>query len=50
MRINSIVVDWPEVFRLYALFGVLFVIALVALVIFLRRLRIFQAVKLRETE
>ncbi|MGC9348270.1 MAG: FtsX-like permease family protein [Anaerolineae bacterium] len=50
-RIPPYVVDiaWSEIFRIYALFGMLFVVALVALIIMLRRMRIFEALKLGET-
>jgi putative ABC transport system permease protein len=46
----SIIVAWPEIFRIYALFGGLFVVALIVLLAFLLRMKIFQAVKLGETE
>ncbi|MGC9522465.1 MAG: FtsX-like permease family protein [Anaerolineae bacterium] len=42
-------VAWSAIFRIYVLFGVLFVAALVALIVMLRRMRIFEAVKLGET-
>ena len=42
-------VAWSAIFQVYALFGVLFVITLVVLVWMLRRMRIFQAIKLGET-
>lgn len=42
-------IAWPAIFRIYALFGMLFVVALVVLVILLMRMKIFQAVKLGET-
>ncbi len=50
-RIPPYAVDiaWSAIFRIYALFGILFVVALVALVIMLRRMKIFQAIKLGET-
>ncbi len=50
-RIPPYVVDiaWAEIFRIYQLFAMLFVVALVALGIMLRRMRIFEAVKLGET-
>lgn len=50
-RIPPYVVDiaWSAIFRIYALFGVLFVVALAALIVMLRRMRIFEAVKLGET-
>jgi putative ABC transport system permease protein len=50
-RIPPYVVDiaWSAVFRVYALFGVLFVAALATLVAMLRRMKIFQAIKLGET-
>jgi putative ABC transport system permease protein len=40
---------WPAVFRIYALFSILFVVALGSLALLLRRMRIFQAVKLGDT-
>jgi putative ABC transport system permease protein len=45
-----IVFDWPKVNMIYALLALLFVVSLVALVAFLMRLRVFQAIKLGETE
>ena len=42
-------IAWPEVFRIYVLFGLLFVAALGALSALLMRIKIFQAVKLGET-
>lgn len=42
-------IAWPAVFRIYALFGLLLVIALVVLVALLLRMRIYQAIKLGET-
>jgi putative ABC transport system permease protein len=50
-RIPPYVVDvaWSAIFQIYALFAGLFVIALVALVMMLRRMKIFEAVKLGET-
>lgn len=41
-------VAWPAIIRVYLLFGVLFVVALVGLVILLRRMKIFQAIKMGE--
>jgi putative ABC transport system permease protein len=46
----SVIIAWPEIYRIYALFGALFVVALVVLLAFLLRMKIFQAVKLGETE
>lgn len=46
----AVVVAWPEVFRIYAIFGVLFVVALMALLLLLHRMRVFEAVKLGESE
>jgi putative ABC transport system permease protein len=43
-------IAWTAVFRIYALFGLLFVVALIALIVMLRRMRIFEAVKLGQTE
>jgi len=50
-RIPPYAVDiaWSAIFRIYALFGLLFVAALAALVVMLRRMKIFQAIKLGET-
>jgi putative ABC transport system permease protein len=42
-------VAWSSIFQVYALFGLLFVITLIILVFLLRRMRIFQAIKLGET-
>ncbi len=45
----AVVVAWPEIYRIYAIFVGLFVIALIALLLILRRMRIFEAVKLGES-
>ena len=42
-------VAWPAILRVYLLFGLLFIVALIALVILLRRMKIFQAIKMGET-
>ena len=42
-------ISWPDVFRFYILFGLLFAGALAILVVLLLRMRIFQAIKLGET-
>ncbi|MBE0695484.1 MAG: ABC transporter permease [Anaerolineaceae bacterium] len=42
-------VAWPAILRVYSLFGLLFVVALGALVVLLRRMKIFQAIKMGET-
>jgi len=42
-------ISWPAVFRIYLLFGILFVLALIVLVYMLQRMKIFQAIKLGET-
>jgi putative ABC transport system permease protein len=42
-------IAWPAIFRIYALFGVLFAVALTALAFLLLRMKIFQAIKLGET-
>jgi putative ABC transport system permease protein len=42
-------IAWPAIFRIYALFGLLFVAALGGLAVLLLRMKIFQAVKLGET-
>jgi putative ABC transport system permease protein len=50
-RVPPYLVDiaWPAVFQIYALFGLLFLVTLIILVILLRRMRIFEAIKLGET-
>lgn len=45
-----VITDWSAVYGVYILFGVLFLVAIAALVAFLSRIKIFQAVKLGETE
>jgi putative ABC transport system permease protein len=42
-------ISWPAIFRIYSLFGALFVLALIVLVVLLQRMKIFQAIKLGET-
>ncbi len=42
-------ISWQSILPVYALFGLLFILALVVLVLLLRRLKIFQAIKLGET-
>ncbi|MBN1937485.1 MAG: FtsX-like permease family protein [Anaerolineae bacterium] len=42
-------VAWTEIAYIYAVFGAMFVAAVIALFFFLRRLRIFEAIKLGET-
>jgi putative ABC transport system permease protein len=42
-------ISWPAILRVYFLFGFLFLAALTVLVIFLRRMKIFQAIKMGET-
>lgn len=42
-------INWSSIFQVYALFGLLFVITLGVLTILLRRMKIFQAIKLGET-
>ena len=44
-----VAIAWSEIFRIYALFGLLFVVALGGLAALLMRMKIFQAVKLGET-
>jgi putative ABC transport system permease protein len=45
-----ILVDWPRIYQIYALFGLMFAVVLVVLLLFVMQLRIFQAIKLGETE
>ena len=42
-------IAWPAVSQVYILFGLMFFFALVVLIILLRRMKIFQAIKLGET-
>jgi len=42
-------IAWPAVMRIYALFGILFCVALSVLAVLLLRMKIFQAIKLGET-
>jgi putative ABC transport system permease protein len=44
-----VAIDWMAIFRIYALFGLLFVAALAGLAALLMRIKIFQAIKLGET-
>jgi putative ABC transport system permease protein len=41
-------INWPSVFQIYILFGLLFVVAMVILTFLLMRMKIFQAIKLGE--
>ena len=50
MSLTTIIIAWPEIIRIYVLFGGLFIVALAVLLVFLLRMKIFQAVKLGETE
>ena len=45
----QVIVAWPAIFRIYGLFGFLFVAILAVLVVKLQRMKIFQAIKLGET-
>ena len=42
-------VAWPAIMRVYVLFGILFVVALGTLFVLLRRMKIFQAIKMGES-
>jgi putative ABC transport system permease protein len=42
-------ISWPAVFRIYVLFGLLFVASLGVLIALLMRMKIFRAIKLGET-
>jgi len=44
-----LVIDWPRVYLIYLLYAGLLAAAVAALAVFLRRLRVFQAIKLGET-
>jgi putative ABC transport system permease protein len=45
----QVIIAWPAIFQIYALFTALFVITLAVLVLLLWRMKIFQAIKLGET-
>jgi putative ABC transport system permease protein len=45
----TVEVAWPVILRIYALIGLLFVVALCVLIALLMRMKIFQAIKLGET-
>lgn len=45
-----VTLPWPAIYDIYALFAALFVIVLAMLVVFALRMKVFQAVKLGETE
>ena len=45
----NVIIAWPTIYQIYGLFGFLFGIALVLLIIMLQRMKIFQAIKLGET-
>jgi putative ABC transport system permease protein len=45
----QVIIAWSAIFRIYALFGFLFVMTLSVLVVKLQRMKIFQAIKLGET-
>jgi len=45
----TVEIAWPAIMRIYALFGLLFLVALSALAGLLLRMKIFQAIKLGET-
>lgn len=45
----EIVIAWQSIFQIYGLFVVLFISGLIVLVYMLRRMKIFQAIKLGET-
>ncbi len=44
-----VIVAWPAIFQIYLMFAVLFGITLAILLVSLRRMKIFQAIKLGET-
>jgi hypothetical protein len=43
-----VVIAWPAILQMYVLFGLLFLGGLASLAVGLRRMRIFEAVKLGE--
>ncbi len=45
----QVIIAWPDILVVYALFGGLFVVALLVLLILLLRMKVFQAVKLGES-
>jgi len=45
----KVLIAWDSVFQIYWMFGILFVLTLIVSILLLRRMRIFQAIKLGET-
>ena len=44
-----VLINWQAVFQIYIVFAVLFVVTLIVVVTLLRRMKVFQAIKLGET-
>jgi putative ABC transport system permease protein len=42
-------ISWPAILQIYSLFGIVFILGLIGLVILLQRMKISQAIKLGET-
>jgi putative ABC transport system permease protein len=45
----KVLIAWESIYQIYWMFGILFCLTLIASVVLLRRMRIFQAIKLGET-
>ena len=45
----KVLIAWDSIYQIYWMFGVLFVLTLIVSIVLLRRMRIFQAIKLGET-
>jgi putative ABC transport system permease protein len=45
----KVLIAWDSIYQIYWMFGILFALTLVVSIILLRRMRIFQAIKLGET-
>ena len=45
----KVLIAWDSIYQIYYMFGILFALTLVVSIFLLRRMRIFQAIKLGET-
>jgi hypothetical protein len=44
----TVYIAWTEITYIYAIFGTMFLVAVIVLLFFLRRMRIFEAVQMGE--
>jgi putative ABC transport system permease protein len=45
----DVIIAWDSIYKIYWMFGILFTLTLAVSVALLRRMRVFQAIKLGET-